>query len=216
MLLCFSCSVVAATMTWQALEPSVRAFLQGELKSRKATFRLNRPGSNLHLPACDGLTAYWPPGVPMTGSTFVEVSCPDKGWSVRYPVVIDEKHMGVVTTRRMQAGEVVGAGDVRLAELPNAALGNNLLANIDDVIGKVVRSGLPPGTWMRTFMVQAPIVVHANQPVRVLAEDGGFQVSADGIATNNAAVGEAVSVRMPSGRLIRGTVRADGNVVVQF
>lgn len=158
----------------------------------------------------------WPPGVPMTGSTFVEVSCPDKGWNVRYPVVIDENRMGVVTTRRLQAGETIGAGDIRLVELSNPALGHNVFSSVDEVVGKTVRSGLPPGTWVRNFMVQAPIIVRANQLVRVLAEDGNFQVSADGVATNNAAIGEAVSVRMPNGRVVRGTVRADGNVAVRF
>jgi flagella basal body P-ring formation protein FlgA len=58
--------------------------------------------------------------------------------------------------------------------------------------------------------------VHTNQPVRVLAGDGVFQVAADGTALNNGAVGDDIAVRMPGGRVVRGTIDAGGNVVVKY
>lgn len=216
LLLVLSHVAPAAQLTWQALEAPVKNFLQGELKGRAASYKLGHPTSSLRLPECVALAVNWPPGVPMSGSTYVEVSCPSAGWSVRYPVSIAERRLGVMTTRRMQAGEVVAAADVRLAELPNTALGSNVLTSAEEVVGKTVRSGLPAGTWLRNFMMQAPLAVRANQVVQVVAEEGSFRVMADGIATNSAAVGENVSVRMPNGRMIRGTVRADGSVAVRF
>jgi len=216
LLLCLSYSTQAAQLTWQALEAPVRNFLQGELKGRTATYKLGRPASSLRLPECPALALNWPPGVPLSGPTYVEVSCPSSGWNVRYPVNIDERKLGVMTTRRLQPGEIVTAADVRLTELPGSDLGGNVLGGLDDVVGKVARNGLPAGTWVRNFMVQAPVVVRANQVVQVIAEDSGFRVLADGVAMNNAAVGENVSVRMPAGRMVRGTARADGGVAVHF
>lgn len=207
---------LAAQLTWQSLEAPVKNFLQGELKGRTASFKLGKPSSNLRLPECAALAVNWPPGVPMSGSTYVEVSCPSVGWNVRYPVTVDEHRLGVMTTRRLAAGETLTAADIRLTELPNPSLGGNVLGSTEEAVGKVTRSGLPAGTWVRSFMVQAPLVVRANQQVQVVAEDGGFRVSADGIATNSAAVGENVAVRMPTGRMIRGVVRADGSVVVRY
>lgn len=215
-LLCLAHTAQAAQLTWQALEAPVKNFLQAELKARAASFKLGKPSSNLRLPECAALAVGWPPGVPASGATFVEVSCPNVGWSVRYPVTIDEKRMGVLTTRQLQPGETVSASDVRLAELPNPALASNVLSSAEDAVGKLVRGGIMPGMWLRGFMLQAPQVVRSNQQVRVVAEDGTFSVAADGIATNNAAIGEPVSVRMPSGRQVRGIARADGSVGVRY
>ena len=52
--------------------------------------------------------------------------------------------------------------------------------------------------------------------MKVVASGEGFAAAADGLAIGNAAEGEQVSVRMTSGRVIRGQVLADGSVMVIF
>lgn len=192
------------------------AFLKGELAERTAGFRLERPRSNIRLPECASIMASWPPGASLSGHTFVALNCPDKGWSVRYPVTIEEKRMGLITSRRIMAGELIGADDIKAVELPAPEQEYGVFANPADVIGKMARSGLAPGVWLRAYMVQAPLAVHINQPVRVLAGDGSFQVAADGIALNNGAIGDDIAVRMPGSRVVRGTIDAGGNVVVKY
>jgi flagella basal body P-ring formation protein FlgA len=211
-----SLTAAAAPLSWPGLEPTVTAFLKGELAVRAASFKLDRPRSSIQLPECASVVANWPPGASMSGHTFVELSCPDKGWSVRYPVTIEEKRMGLVTTRRIMAGETIAADDIKAAELPSQEQERGVFANPAEVIGKMARSGLSPGVWLRAYMVQAPLAVHTNQPVRVLAGDGVFQVAADGTALNNGAVGDDIAVRMPGGRVVRGTIDAGGNVVVKY
>ncbi|RXZ43341.1 flagella basal body P-ring formation protein FlgA [Crenobacter cavernae] len=206
----------AAAGGWASLEAPVRAFLDAELKPRGVTYKLVRPSGKLDLPACTAPAAGWPAGSAQSGNTYVEVHCPEAGWQVRFPVGIDESRMGLVTTRRIQAGEALSASDVRLASLPNPALGRQVLNVAEAAVGQVARSGLPEGAWVRRYMLAAPRAVHANQPVMVHALSDGLSVAAQGKALANAAVGDEVTVRMPSGRQVRGEVQKDGSVRLAF
>ncbi|KZE30044.1 hypothetical protein AVW16_13000 [Crenobacter luteus] len=201
---------------WAALDAPVRAFLDAELAPRGVSYQLRRPAGRLALPACAAPQLSWPAGAAQSGNTFVEVGCAAAGWQLRYPVSIGEARVGVVTTRRIQAGETLSAADLKLAPLPNPALGGQVLDAPEAAVGQVVKSGLPEGAWLRRFMLVAPIVVRSNQPVLVRAQSDGFVVSAQGKALGNAAAGDEVSVRMPSGRQVRGRVQADGSVRLPF
>ncbi|WP_083460513.1 flagellar basal body P-ring formation chaperone FlgA [Gulbenkiania mobilis] len=204
----------AAGQSLPALEALARAFVQNELSAQGASFQLGRFDPALVVPACNAPRVAWAGEGQASGQ--VLVSCPDKGWSLRLPVTVVRKQMGLVTTRAVRAGEVLRAEDVRLAEVPNPALARNVLSQSEMAVGKMLRSGAPAGAWVRDFMVRAPLLVKANQRVRVLAEGDGFAVQSEGVAVGNAGEGEAVTVRMSSGRLVRGTVATDGSVKVVF
>jgi len=105
---------------------------------------------------------------------------------------------------------------VRLVDVANPSLARNVLDDLQQAIGKTMRSGAPAGAWLRSFMVRAPYLVSSNQRVKVVASGEGFAAAADGLAIGNAAEGEQVSVRMASGRVVRGQVQADGSVMVIY
>jgi len=83
-------------------------------------------------------------------------------------------------------------------------------------VGQSMRSGAPAGSWLRNFMVHAPYAVRTGQPVKVSAGGDGFSVLSEGIANGNAAIGEAVSVRLSGGRVVRGMVQPDGTVSLSY
>ncbi|WP_240315066.1 flagellar basal body P-ring formation chaperone FlgA [Chromobacterium haemolyticum] len=198
------------------LEALAGDFLRHELSMRPATWTLGQLDRKLAVPACAQPKADWAtPGV-TTGATFVAVSCPELGWALRIPVRINEKKMGVALSRAVAAGEVLSAADVRLVDVANPSLARNVLDDLQQAIGKTMRSGAPAGAWLRSFMVRAPYLVNSNQRVKVVASGEGFAAAADGLAIGNAAEGEQVSVRMASGRVIRGQVQADGSVMVIY
>ncbi|MGE8355617.1 MAG: flagella basal body P-ring formation protein FlgA, partial [Microvirgula sp.] len=43
-----------------------------------------------------------------------------------------------------------------------------------------------------------------------------FNVSAQGVAMTAGSEGQSVGVRMPNGRILRGTARADGSVAIRY
>ncbi|HJU49530.1 MAG TPA: flagellar basal body P-ring formation chaperone FlgA, partial [Pseudogulbenkiania sp.] len=151
-----------------------------------------------------------------SGNSSLDLSCPVAGWSLRLPVTIAEKRMGVVATRPLKAGELLTPDDVRLAEMTSPALSRNVLNRLDQAVGQSMRSSVPAGAWLRSFMLQQPDVVRTNQRVKVLAQGDGFVANAEGTARGNAAIGEPVRVKMGSGREVSGMVQADGSVLVSY
>lgn len=205
-----------AIQDMNALEKLADRFMQQEVSQRQATYKLGRLDRRLVLPACQQPTVDWSNANQTSGNTTLVIACPDSGWSIRLPVSISEKQLGVVLTRSVSAGEVLQDGDVKLVEIANPAMARNVINNLGLAVGQSMRSGAPAGSWLRSFMVHAPYAIRAGQPVKVEAEGDGFNVLSEGIANGNAAVGEAVSVRLSSGRVVRGMVQPDGTVSLAY
>nr|WP_294866899.1 flagellar basal body P-ring formation chaperone FlgA [uncultured Pseudogulbenkiania sp.] len=214
--LLFPLKLMAATQNLAALEQAARRFVEQELRFRPASFTLGRLDPRLALPACEQPQVSWSAGAVPSGNSSLDLSCPAAGWSLRLPVTIAEKRMGVVATRPLKAGELLTPDDVRLAEMASPALSRNVLNRLDQAVGQSMRSSVPAGAWLRSFMLQRPDVVRTNQRVKVLAQGDGFVANAEGTARGNAAVGESVRVRMASGREVSGVAQADGSVLVSY
>ncbi|MCW3480484.1 flagellar basal body P-ring formation chaperone FlgA [Neisseriaceae bacterium JH1-16] len=200
-----------------SVERAVQRFLDAELQHRQASYQLGP------LTVLDGLKpcaqtpkVSWPPGEEASGSAQLNVACPGAGWAVKVPVTISETRYGMVTTRAIGAGEVLGSADVQRVVVANKALGRSVLQDPNEAVGLTARSGIPAGAWLRAFMLRPPQVVKAGQKVQVNASGDGFAVLADGTANRNAAVGEVVTVRMNSGRLVQGVAQQDGTVQVRY
>lgn len=211
-----SLAKAAARQDVDQLVRAAQQFVENELKHRPSTFKMGKPDARVALPACDQLLVGWGNGAARTGATFVDVSCPSLGWSLRLPVTVTEKQFGVVTTRALRAGQILTAEDLKQVELVGAQHATRLVVDASQAVGKMLTTGLPLGAWLREFMLRAPQVIRANQPVKVAVSGKGFSIQAEGTAVNNASVGERASVRMASGRVVSGTVMEDGIIAVLF
>lgn len=201
----------AANQNLLALEQMARGFVQGELSQRAgATFRLGHFDRRLVVPACPEPQVAWPDGVQPSGNTFIDVYCLSPAWRLRLPVSISEARMGLVLTRPLRPGDILGADDVRLAPLPDGMQSRDILSDPAQVVGQSLTGGAGAGIWLRSFMVRPPVVVKMNQRVRVVVAGDGFNVEAEGTAIANGRAGDVVPVRMPSGQILRGTVNENG------
>jgi flagella basal body P-ring formation protein FlgA len=75
---------------------------------------------------------------------------------------------------------------------------------------------LGAGQPLRRDMLRQPHVVTQGQGVKLVSQGPGFQVSAEGRALANAADGQTVLVRGPSGQTISGIARSGGIVEVRY
>ncbi|QEL54202.1 flagellar basal body P-ring formation chaperone FlgA [Chromobacterium paludis] len=198
------------------LETLADQFLKRELGLRQASWKLGKLDRRLVVPACGRPKAEWSNPSETTGATAVTLSCPELGWALRLPVMINEKRLGVALNRAVAPGEQLTAADIRMVEISNPALAGNVLSDASQAVGRVMRSGAPEGAWLRNFMVRAPYLVRVNQQVKVVAQGEGFAAEAEGSAMGNAALGEQVNVRLANGRVVRGAVQQDGSVAVVF
>ena len=77
-------------------------------------------------------------------------------------------------------------------------------------------NGLLPKKPLRAESLRLPIAVQAGQTVKLVAEGGGFQVTSDGRALNQAAVGQVAQVRTANGNVVSGIAQSVGVVAIQF
>ena len=123
--------------------------------------------------------------------------------------------MVVAMRRPVTAGSMLTPDDVMLVPARGNMASVSVTA-LNETIGQVVGQNLPAGLILRRGLLRQQQVIQSGQKVQLMATDGSFQVSAEGVALKNGSVGEVIGVRMPSGRVISGVVSASGAVEVRF
>jgi flagella basal body P-ring formation protein FlgA len=86
----------------------------------------------------------------------------------------------------------------------------------EQAVGRAALASLAVGRPLRADMLRLPMVVQQGQSVKVVGTGSGFQVSNEGRALTSAVVGQVTQVRLNSGQILSGVVRADGTVEIKF
>lgn len=165
------------------------------------------------LARCESLQTTLAPDQRMWGDTSVAVRCVrPRVWSVMVPVSVKVFAEAVVTARAVGRGQVLTATDLsqRNQELTKWPTGPIL--DPKEAIGKAAAAALPAGTTLRAEMLRAPFAVTEWQRVRVIFPGDGFRASSTGRSLGDASVGETVSVRTASGKVVQATVLSPGVV----
>lgn len=204
----------AGVQDLRQLEQVATAFAEAETGSDGFRYQVGKADPRLRLPACaQPPTAGWPGGQ-KPPFTALELACAAQGWRILLPVTASQLSVGYVTTRQLRAGEVLQAGDIKLMPVSNRALALQAVRDPALIVGKALRSTLPAGSLLRESQLRLPLVIKTNQPVRVLVQGNGFAIGSDAVALGNAAVGERLNVRVPSGKVISGVVQEDLSVLI--
>lgn len=113
-----------------------------------------------------------------------------------YPGQIIEKAMLVDRAFRTN-------GDSQVAAVPSS----------EALVGKVAKQTLLPGKPIYQEALREPHAVTQGQAALVIFQSGALTITANAVALQSGATGDVVSVRnVDSGRIIKGTVGADGAV----
>lgn len=171
----------------------------------------------LQFPACDPLEVFLPAGSRLWGNTTVGVRCQAATpWTIYVPVSVKVMAQIAVAARPLAAGQVVSQTDVLLQSGDLAQLPSGTILDPAQVIGKNIINGAASGQAFRTDMLRAPQVIQQGQAVKLVAKGSGFQVSSEGKALANAALGQTVPVRTQSGQVINGIARQNGIVEINY
>lgn len=178
---------------------------------------LGRLAPETQLPPCNTFEAYLPSGSRLWGKTHVGIQCLGPApWKILLPVTISVTASYIVTARPLVAGHLVQAADLQSTRGDLTGLPTGVVTESAAAIGKRLKHSLAGGQPLRGDQLLAPLVIRQGQSVRVMTQGNGFSVSAEGKAINNAAVGELVQVRMPSGQIVSGPANADGNIEIFY
>lgn len=173
--------------------------------------------SRLRLAACAKVEPYLPTGSRLWGRTRLGLRCVQGSvhWNVFLPITVRAYGPAWVAQGNIPMGTTLSAADVASSEVDWAEDNAPVFANAQDFIGMVTTRALASGQALRQNMVRSPALFSAGAPVQVMVDGGGFSVTASGKAMTAAGQGQQVRVRMDNGRLVTGTVNAQGVVLVQ-
>jgi len=167
--------------------------------------------SALRLPACGQGLAAQP-----TGTTTVEVSCPDAGgWRLFVPVKVRRNQAVLVLNRGVAAGEVLGAADITTVQRDTARIAGAALSDPAMAVGRAARRTLSAGSLLSANDLVAQRLVRRGDSVALVSRRGGVEVRVAGRAMADAGENERVSVEnLSSRKIVQGTVAASGDVFV--
>lgn len=211
-----------ADSQWQSLEAIRTGATQFVLQQTatqpgSVTATAGTLDSRLRLPACPAMEFFVPAGSRLWGNSNIGVRCPAPStWSLYVPVNIRITADIVFAARPLQAGQKLSAPDILIKSDDITQFASGVITDPRQALGKTVSLGVAAGYPLRIDMLRAPNVIQQGQSVKIVAQGRGFQVNAEGKALGNAAEGQIVSIRTPSGRIIKGTAREGGVVEVPF
>lgn len=167
--------------------------------------------SALRLPACGQALRAQP-----TGTSTVEVSCPDAGgWRLFVPVKIRRNQTVLILNRGIAAGEVIAVADITTAQRDVARIAGAALADPAAAVGRVARRTLAAGSLLAANDLVAQRLIRRGDSVALVSRRGGVEVRVAGKALADAGENERVSVEnLSSRKVVQGTVAASGDVFV--
>lgn len=167
----------------------------------------------LQLSPCQDLEAFSPPGTRPVGSTTVGIRCLSPNpWSILVPVKVSVLATYVAAARQLSPGLALQAADLVVLQGDLGTLPSGTVANLPDAVGKTLKFGLASGQALRRDLLLAPAMIQQGQDVKLVIIGKGFTISADGKALNNAAEGQTVQVKTPSGSMVSGIAKGPGLV----
>lgn len=188
--------------TQQAGGESAGAVLRPEVKVGELDKRLK-------LTPCPTVEPYLPQGTRLWGRSRIGLRCLDgpTRWNVFLPVTVKAWGPAWVIKQPVAPGATLSETDAELTEIDWAESIAPVLALPQDWVGTQTARALMPGQVLRKGMVRTPQVFEAGTQVRVTVRGPGFQLAANGEALAHGYIGQTVRVRMPSRRILTGTVR---------
>jgi flagella basal body P-ring formation protein FlgA len=120
-----------------------------------------------------------------------------------------------VPARGMSIGDIFGPADITEAKLPRERVAPDAILNPEQLVGKAARRILRAGETVRAGDIAEPIVVHKGDLVTIELNTPGMQLSAQGKAVEDGALGASIRVaNTQSNRVIDAVVAGPNQVVI--
>lgn len=177
------------------------------------TVEVHAPAAGVKLPPCWRHEIFVPADSRLWGKTRVGVKCGQPGnWTAYLAATVSVTGPYLVSARKINRGQTLTAGDfeTRVGELTE--LPATVLSDPQRVLGQRAKVSLAARQALRSDHLQQTPVIRQGDRVRVIARGSGFSAAAEGVALNNAGIGEAIKVRIANGKTLQGLARQPGEV----
>jgi flagella basal body P-ring formation protein FlgA len=122
----------------------------------------------------------------------------------------------VVAKKRLNRGDLISSAEAGVEERDIAVLNPDIIKNIDLAIGKEVKTFVPGGNPIYSWMIKEKPLVRKNEKIKIISGSQNILVSADGISLEDGNLGSEIRVKnSSSGKELIGIVTGTGEVTVR-
>ncbi|MFO7752568.1 MAG: flagellar basal body P-ring formation chaperone FlgA [Desulfobacteraceae bacterium] len=133
-----------------------------------------------------------------------------KGWINVYQRLVCAK-----TTVKREA--VIQAEDLELKKVDTSSMRGSYAGKVEDVAGKISRSRIREGDFIRMDRLENPPLVKRGEVVKLVASKGSLKIVTSGICKEDGSRDKSVRVEnLGSGRTVRGIVKGRSRVQVVY
>lgn len=165
-------------------------------------------------PPCEAPQFSLPGNSRLWGNMSVAATCDRQRRYLQVEVQVTGEY--VVVNRQIPRGTTLTADDVMIKQGRLDTLPARAVLDPKQIVDAVSVRDILPDQPLTLSMVRQAWRVKAGQPVIVIAQGDGFNVSSEGRALNNATAMQRVRVRMGNGQVVSGNVGADGNILISL
>lgn len=173
--------------------------------------------SRVRLQACDTpLNTITEFGNLQQKNLTIKVSCdgPVK-WSLRVPVKIQIFQDVIVATMPISRDQIISAKDIQLNKQDINQLGDGYFQTEEEILGLSTIKSIQPGAVIKRHMVRQPIIIRRGETVKIVINQPGFTLEADGIAQSDGAMGETIKVKNSrSNKMLDAKVKNSSTVCI--
>ena len=108
----------------------------------------------------------------------------------------------IVATRRLSAGDVITAGDVRIAQVPARQLASPTANELGQVIGQSPKRTVVAGQALALVDVGPPVMVPKGSSVVIAVDTQGLSLTAQGVALEAGGRDDMIQVMNPLSRAV--------------
>lgn len=218
--LCLLSPLLASAQAGQsALYRAVNDFLQSQTRGLpgKVSYRITPLDPRTQLAECEAFEPFFPAGSAPWGRTTVGVRClGPSSWTIYIQAQVSVRANYLVAARPLAAGQIIGERDLIRRTGDLGTLPASVLFDAEQAVGKTIKIGIAAGQPLRSDQLIEPWAIQLGQNVKTVTRGAGFSVSSEGKALNNAAEGQVVQVKTPSGQIVSGIARAGGIVEITY
>ncbi|HWK47038.1 MAG TPA: flagellar basal body P-ring formation chaperone FlgA [Stellaceae bacterium] len=118
--------------------------------------------------------------------------------------------------RAIRPGDIIVTGDIAWIQVPRVKLNPMIVTDVVDLIGHTPKRPLRAGDPVRNVDVQVPAAVKRNDLVDLSIATPFLQITTQGKALEDAAIGAAIRVQnVRSGKILEGVVIGPGRVAIR-
>lgn len=204
----------------QRIEPAVleRAVLDelSRMVDESTALQVTRIPATGILPVGDArITVQAPARMERNFYVPVTVAVGDEQTTVQVSVTATQLVAVLTATRRIERGEVLGAGDVVVRSVNRFDAPRGALVALPDVLGSAAVRPILPGMVLAEGMIEKPSAVQRGERVRLVSALGSLEVSVAAEALESGAHGQRIRVRnTETRRIITARVRGAGEVII--